>query len=63
MDGCFRDTNEGHDKEGYDKEYDVMILGDTMGDTIKGYDTILGIRFVLKDTILGDTKIVSPWLC
>ena len=31
-----------------------------MGDMIKGYDTILGIQFDLRDTILGDTEIVSP---
>ena len=51
-----RDTNEGYDK-GYDKGYDVMILGDTIGDMTKVYNTILGIQFDLRDTILGDTEI------
>ena len=43
----------------------MMILRDAMGDTIKGYDLRDTIRFegydsILRDTILRDTKIVSP---
>ena len=53
MDGCFRRY-----KKGYDKEYDDMMI---LGDTIKGYDLILGIQFDLSNTEIVTSGTVKEY--